>query len=187
VVVDLKSGARRTFTFRGATSLVDLEYLSWAPDSVHIAFNQYSAESPTSPKVIDTATARTLNDAVPIPHAANSDWAGFLGTTGAGIGVTPHNGSNANPATIVRLDGATGAITGVLFSLPGGLSVSNTGDGPEDALHADRSGRDVLAIGLRPVDAPIRHGALYRWHAGDRRPTLVADQIWAAAWIEPNQ
>ena len=172
--------------FRRATSLVDLEYLSWAPDSVHLGYNQYSAQSPTSPKVIDTATAHTLNDSAPIPHAANADWAGFLGTTGAGIGVTPHDGSHANPATIVRLDGTTGAITGVLFSLPGGLSVSNTGDGPEDALHADRSGRDLLAVGLVPVNAPIRHGALYRWHVGDRRPTLVADHIWAAAWIEPN-
>jgi hypothetical protein len=53
--------------------------------------------------------------------------------------------------------------------------VSNIGDGPEDTPHADRSGHDVLAIGLLPVNAPIRHGALYSWHrrrssADPRRP-----------------
>jgi hypothetical protein len=187
VLVDLKSGARRTFTSRHSSSLFHLENLSWAPDSVHLGYNQYSAASPTSPKLIDTATAGTLDDAMPIPHAANSDWAGFLGGTGDAVGVTPHDGSHANPAAIVQLDGTTGAVTRTLFTLPGGLAVGNVFYGPEDTLHADRSGRDVLAIGLLPVNAPIRHGALYRWHDGDRRPTLVADQIWAAAWIEPHR
>jgi hypothetical protein len=185
VVVDLESGARRTFRFRRPSPRFDLENLSWAPDSVHLAYNQYSAESPTNPKLIDTATAHTLDAAVPIPHAANSNWAGFLGTTGA-IGVTQGNGSFVDPAIVVELDSTTGAVTRTLFRVPGGLAVANSMDGPEDTLLADRSGRDVLAIGLLPVNAPIRHGALYRWHAGDRRPTLVADQIWAAAWIEPR-
>ncbi len=185
VLVDLKSGVRRTFTFRRATSLFDLEQLSWAPDSVHLGYNEYSAESPTSPKLIDTATAGTLDEAVPIPHVADTEWAGFLGATSA-MGATQGSGSFKEPATVVEFDPTTGAVIRTLFTVPGGLAVSNGFDGPEDALLADRSGRDVLAVGLLPVNAPIRHGALYRWHVGDRRPTLVADQIWAAAWIEPN-
>ncbi len=180
VILDLRTGVRHILT----SPSVDLEFLSWAPDSVHLAYNDDGAQ-PNSPRLIDTATARSLSDATHIPHA-NADWAGFLGTTSAGIGVVPRNGSSSNPARVVELKPVTGVVTRTLFTVPGGLAVGNTLDGPEDTLHADRSGRDVLAIGLLPVHAAIRHGALYRWHDGDTRPTLIADQIWAAAWIEPT-
>ncbi len=181
VVLDLESGARRSYV---SSCRVDLEFLAWATDSVHLAYNDDAEPPYTSPMLINTATAGTLDDATPIPHATNADWAGFLGDGGA-LGVTPHNGSHANPATVVDLEPATGVATRTLFTIPGGLAVANVFDGPEDTLHADRSGKNVLAIGLLPADAQIRHGALYRWHEGDRKATLVADQIRAAEWIEP--
>ena len=179
VVTDLISGTERTL--RSSRS-VDVSFLSWAPDSTHLAFDE-SIGGASRKRVLDVTVARSLDQAAAPAQPGGTDWAAYAGEKRA-IGIAPRNGSSARTATVVEFDARSGLDRRVLFTVPGGLAVTNAFDGPENTLVPDESGANVLAIGLVPVDAQVRHGALYRWHTGDPSPTLVADEIWAAAWLE---
>jgi WD40-like Beta Propeller Repeat len=182
VVVNLQSGVPTTL--RSTQPHGDLSFLSWAPDSAHLGY-YYSTDGHPAPLLIDVTTATSLDQATPIRHAPDTNWGGFLGTTGTSFGVIPNNAGHPTSTQVVQLDDTTGAILRSLFSLPGGLDTSNALDGPEDALRADNTGRHVLALGLLPLGAPVEHGALYQWTEGDLSPHLLADGIDRALWV-PN-
>jgi hypothetical protein len=149
VVRDLSSGRERSWRWAGRTGPDLGSLLSWAPDGRHLGFDAVAGNA-RGPRLLDTATATSLDDATPIPHAPGTTWSGFLGTTGASLGARPWPGQGLpTPVDVLELDGSTGAVRRVLFTIPGSLSTGNGLDGSEGLIRSDASGRHVLWQGGR--------------------------------------
>jgi hypothetical protein len=192
VVRDLTTGGERAWRSTPERRIGSLGFvLSWTADSRHIGFDALlDTVSPVlQPRLLAIHTASSLDDSVPVPHAAGTTWAGFLGTTGASLGIrgAPWETSNTNsPAVeILQLDGSTGAVQRVLFTLPSPLFTGNVFDGTESMIQPDRDGRHILVIGLSP-GTRSGTGVLYQWTEGDRAPSVVTGNIASAAWVPDN-
>jgi hypothetical protein len=178
VVRDLSSGKERSWRWAGLTGPDLGSFLSWAPDGRHLGFDAVGASA--DPRLLDTARVSSLDDATPIPHALGTTWSGFLGTTGASIGARPWSGQGlSTPVDVLELDGSTGAVRRVLFTLPGSLATGNAFDASEGLIRSDASGRHLLAVGVGDGGT----GILYRWSEGETAPTAVAHKADSAAWV----
>jgi hypothetical protein len=171
VVRDLVTGVDRAWAPSARNQLIDLSYLSWAPNSVHLGFDADNAHGAYGPRVLDTLTARTLDDSQPIPQAPNSAWDSFLGSTGSNLAVRDLHGPNPEA---VQLNATTGAVQQVLVALSGDLWTDNSLDGPEGTIQSDRSGTHLLIL---------TNNGLYQWTAGQHAATLVTTDAIRAVWV----
>jgi hypothetical protein len=173
IVVEIASAETGEWTWLRADEIQDIELLGWAADSRHLMYVLPDAPDGAYPRIIDTQTESSLDDAarVDIPDGRIVD--GYLGRTGELVGVegvssleVPEGELAAGYTPVVSFDAASGAVRRQLFVLPG--------DFPGASVESDATGKHVIGID--------RDGGLYRWSEGEAEPTLVANGIVAAAW-----
>lgn len=170
-VTDLRTGTERTL---GTTRpQLTVSHLSWAQDSRHLAFSWANLQY-----VIDTQTATSLDDHVCVcPVEAPSKWLtverfGYLGSSNEFLGIRAfrHFPDLTGQAVVWGTDGV---LKRKLFSWPARI----------EQLASDRTGRHVLAVLPRTPRRRTSAFALYRWSEGQQKPTMIRDDIVAAAWI----
>ncbi len=164
VVRDLTTGTERVWSAPAAGALEVLTPY-WASDSRHLAI--VLAKRGTYPWVIDTASAKTLNDAIRQEQSDGIGWDGYYGSTGEFLG-THSPATNAPTApSVVAFSPATGRVTRRLFDLPAHET--------DTSITADPGATNVLVSN--------DHG-IWRWHQGERSVTKINDTpLIAAAWI----
>jgi len=189
-------GAVRTLAPDAAQLNEGASNLSWSSDSRHLSMDLLNPETNvTTAWTIDAGALPTsLAAATEIPlHRPGLTWNGYWGKSkdGANVGLgllSPPSGRQE----VVTINPSTGDVTGRLFRVPAEVcttSVTVTGrcssDFDNDVI-GDSAGTNVLVAGAIPLvdGSPTTSGRayLYRWKAGDRGPTRVADQILVASW-----
>ena len=182
VVRDLATGAERRWSLPGAAAEADdyVAYLSWAPDSRHLGFAEFSTK--TRVRVLDTKRRGALSDAPVTPLASDLSWAGYLGATGQFLVVQKPAGSDQQ-ASIVAVDPTTGRVTRKLLRFEKQLSDGNTKDQINEGVAADGTGKTLLITAAR--HARETGNTLYRWSDRDRRVRPIGRSAAAAVWA-PN-
>jgi WD40 repeat protein len=162
---DLATGAR-TGTWTGTPpdgTSGAVSSLTWSPDSRSLLYVREIGS--TSPWILDTTSATSLDDAHRVPIGDGSSVTGYLGASGSLLGVFLTASGTSHVWTI---DPVTGARQHRLFCCGRPLS-------------ADASGTAVLAT------TGTRGDELVRWSSGDRAPTRIARGVTGAVWVEPDR
>jgi len=136
--------------------------LAWASDSRHLLFHRDIGS--TYPYVLDTATAKAVDDGQRVDIGDGSAVAGYLGDTGYLLGTSAQT-SPSERGEVIAVDATSGARERTLFEYPGPW--------PGSDAASDGTGRNILVSGAR----------LYRWSQGDARPTRIGSDVAAAAWV----
>lgn len=136
--------------------------LAWAPDSRHLVFRWEVLGS--YPWVLDTATAKSVDDAHRVLIGDGSGVDGYLGDTTLLLGMS----AQASPSLrqdVIAIDPESGARVRTLFEIPDPCCGATAASDP--------TGSHVLVAGAK----------LYRWTVGDARPTRVGGRVAVATWV----
>jgi WD40 repeat protein len=178
IVWDVRTGLRRSWAFSSYDR--DISSLSWSPDGRYLA---YAGDTYAGNGTVAVQTAQMLDARAPLYVARiiplrKLAWAGFL-TRHAGLAVrVDAYGAIEARAGVLAVSVPSGRVIGRLTSLPSsGLAISNTFDGTENTITADRSGRYLLIAGVGSGT-----GEIFRWTFGMPHPVVLTTGALTAAW-----
>ncbi|HEY3670192.1 MAG TPA: hypothetical protein VGN51_04600 [Acidimicrobiia bacterium] len=152
-----------------ASPWVDIQSLSWAPDSRHILFTHASStstgEDDARPRLLDTrARFQTYLDTSPVVRVAPNVVCCYLGVKDALVGSALDAHGFARDVVVLNTRTGTRVRTLTCCGAP---------------IATDRAGRALL-IHFTDTTHP---GGIFRWSPGQRRPTFLGSLLFTAAWL----